>query len=154
MEKSEINVVSISAKYSGIEIIPLREKETSDNYPDALDPQTRELEKRFKHLLNLRSSHVTTDLKHRRLLQIDVGGREGLFYAYKCKEPCPGPKGDLPENKKFEEGRVYGDVIIFRLSERIDRNGKAAYYDMTRRIVKDFLEAGFQTQIMNQIASF
>ncbi len=153
MEKSEINVVSISAKYSGIEIIPLREIETSDNYPDALDPQTRELEKRFKHLLNLRSSHVTTDLKHRRLLQIDVGGREGLFFAYKCKESCPGPKGYLPENKKFEKGRVYGDVIIFRLSERIDRNGKASYYDMTRRTVKDFLKASVRDHIMNQIAN-
>ncbi len=149
-----IDVLSITAKYSGMQIIPLREIETSDNYPDALDPQTGELEKKFKHFLDLRPPQITTNLKHRRLLQIDVGGRKGLFFAYKCKEPCIGPKGDLPENRKFEKGSVYGDVIIFQLSERFDRNGKASYFDMTPLIVKDFLKPSVQNQIKNQIANF
>ncbi len=150
------------ADYSDIEIIPLDYTKTSDKYPSALDPETTKLEESLKHVLDLRSPQVTINLEHRRLFQVEVpkgrewGGRKVLFFAYKCSEPCTGSKGDWPENQYFKKGSVYGDVIILLVSnrERVDRNGKASYHNMSRRIVNDVRMAGVQQHIMNQIANF
>ena len=157
---THILVLHIPANGGDARIIDLYDNYPRDNYPTALDPITKDMEKDLKHFPDLQPFDNTKFLNARYLIDsylCDPAAPpkwHGSYYMYKNfgNDREPGEKPS--ENPHFEKNaQVYGEVFVFRLRKGLRRRARARYEDMEGEFAENFNDGGWAKAFVKDLAT-